>query len=95
MQEDYLLRTHNFAFNNPQNDGKHSIILETKFYNDIDGFSQVYCYQKLTLYSNGNYSSFNFCRDIFNPDNLRKLADELEKEEKECILKLIQENSNA
>lgn len=82
---DKLLKRHVFCFNDEDNGGE-SLILTTEMYanGDPDG---VYYNQELTLQSYGNSASFNLYSAMFNPENLRRLADELRQAhiEAECL----------
>jgi hypothetical protein len=72
---------HIFSFNPECNDNE-QLILETKFLDDCDWYSQ-----ELVLYSHGNHVVLRFGQ-MFTPENLRKLADELEATKKKVLTNL-------
>lgn len=69
-------RTHMFRFNPEDNSGE-SLVLKTYMTVEDDN---VILNQNLTLHSYKNWASMRFVDGFFTPDNLRKLADELEEE---------------
>jgi len=69
---------HVFVFN-PNDDREESLFLETEFFDNGNGpKTGIYTNQKLTLQSYRNSAEFNLIGISLNPDNLRKLANELE-----------------
>lgn len=73
--------THTFCFN-PQDNGGESLILKTTFEPNGDP-GEFYAVQELMLHSYCNYATFTLTGIGFTPENLRKLADELEQFEKD------------
>ena len=79
-----LLDRHVFVFN-PSNNGGESLCLTTEFYSNGDpGEAGIYTNQEFTLSSYFNSASFNFLGQM-TPENLRRLADELELAQEEAI----------
>jgi hypothetical protein len=83
---DELLKSHVFNFN-PHDNGGESLILQTHYISngdppDAEG-THFFTNQVLTLASYCNSASFNLYGAAFTPENLRKLADQLETIEKE------------
>lgn len=72
---------HTFCFNTQDNGGE-SLILKTTFEPNGD-LGLFYTVQELTLHSYCNCATFTLTGRGFNPENLRKLADELEQFEKD------------
>jgi hypothetical protein len=73
---------HIFVFNEKDNGGQ-QLMLITKFISNGDPITEntgIYVNQELTLNSYGNSSSFNFYEFYLTPENLRKLANQLEVE---------------
>ncbi len=81
------LNKHLFIFNKDEQGGG-QLILETQYIDNGDSAhglpDGVFTNQTLTLMSYGNSAIFNLCGDSLNPENLRELADQLEKAEKEA-----------
>lgn len=75
--KDKVAAKHVFVFNQEDNGGE-SLTLITKFIDNGD--SEYYAVQELTLNSYCNSATFNLQGAALNPDNLRKLANELEIE---------------
>ncbi len=55
-----------------RNAGGEALVLTTKF------FDNGYINQELTLQSYGNSATFNLCGTVFDPETLRRIADEIE-----------------
>jgi hypothetical protein len=70
------VKTHYFTFNEDDNEGE-QLTLDTYFYKSSAG--EISTLQELTLNSYGNSATFNLS-GYFTPENLRKLADELDRE---------------
>lgn len=75
--KDKVLAKNVFCFN-PNDNGGESLTLTTEFISNGDP-NEFYTTQELTLQSYGNSSSFRLWGAVLGPDNLRKLANELEK----------------
>lgn len=81
------LVSHNFVFNEGENSGE-SIVLRTDFFSNGDpGGKGVFTNQKLTLHSYCNSASIDLTISAFTPENLRKLADQLENSRNDAIQK--------
>ena len=71
---------HVFVFN-PKDNGGESLCLVTEFFdNGDDPKTGIYTNQKLSLQSYCNSAEFQLIGAALTPDNLRKLANELESE---------------
>lgn len=71
------LATHAFSFN-PRDNGDEQLILTTEYFDNDDG--GVFTNQELSLQSCCNSASFELVGAQITPQNLRKLADELEQQ---------------
>jgi hypothetical protein len=69
-----ILHRHVFCFD-PENTGGTALLLTTEF---IDNKDTIIVNQNLSLHSYCNSASFNLCGTLLTPENLRKLANELE-----------------
>lgn len=81
MAEQHLHK-HVFCFD-PNNRGGESLLLVTNFIDNGDykaglGDTGIFLNQELTLHSYCNSATFNLCGTPLTPENLRKLANELE-----------------
>jgi hypothetical protein len=84
---DKLLDIHCFQFG--KSNGGESFTLTTRFYGNgdrITSWDGVYTVQELTLNSYGNAATFNLCGTPITPDDLRELADQLEKSRENLTL---------
>ena len=77
-----FLKRNVFVFN-PENNGGEFLTLMTEYFGYTDGEREVYAIQELSLQSYGNSASFTL-NGLLTPDNLRKLAETLEKAQKEA-----------
>lgn len=77
---------HTFAFNQSDNGGQH-LVLVTKWYPNGDP-GGTFTNQEIVLYSYCNSASINLSGTSINPENLRKLADELEEAQKKAHNKM-------
>lgn len=79
-----------FVFNEEDNGGE-SLMLTTTYYDNGDPITEnddgIFANQELTLNSYCNSASFNLAGTGLNPDNLRRLANELEKSQAIARLK--------
>jgi len=76
---------HYFVFNEKDSTAE-QLILETTYYDNGDGIPKgIYTIQQLELNSYGNIASFTLSGNLFSPDNLRKLADELDEKRNSII----------
>jgi hypothetical protein len=73
---DKELEVHNFVFNEEDNGGE-SLMLTTKLHESEDCRTLLIS-QELVLQSYFNNASFNFSCAVFTPENLRKLANEID-----------------
>lgn len=80
MWKPELLAGHIFTFN-PDSNGGESLTLYTRYTEEYDEEKEFSTVQTLTLSSYENSASFRVGK-LFNPTNLRKLADELEEIER-------------
>lgn len=74
-KKDSVVMSHVFVFNKKDNGGE-SLFLTTDFIDNGDNETVVN--QTLTLNSYCNSASFSLCGATLTPENLRKLANELE-----------------
>lgn len=75
---DKLLKRHIFIFN-PKENGGEQLMLCTNFVDNGDpGSSGIFTNQALTLQSYCNDATFNLLGASLTPENLRRLANELE-----------------
>ena len=78
---DKELEIHTFVFNKDANGGE-QLILTTKLYTngdgEIDRENHLYFNQKLTLNSYGNAATIMLYGASLNPENLRRLANEID-----------------
>lgn len=82
MNRDKTLSEHAFVFNKYDNGGE-SLSLTTKFIANGDPITDkdgIYLNQELSLQSYCNAATFKLCGALFTPENLRNLANELERE---------------
>jgi hypothetical protein len=87
---DKTLGKHTFAFN-PNDNGGEALVLTTEFVDNGDrekDGSSIFLNQELTLHSYCNSASFNLSGAALTPDNLRKLANELESAKITAISKM-------
>jgi hypothetical protein len=77
IMKDRTAARHVFNFNSRDNGGE-SLLLTTEFISNGDP-GEYYLQQKLTLNSYCNCASIELLGATLNPDNLRQLANELEK----------------
>lgn len=72
------LHRHVFCFD-PNNRGGEAFLLTTEFIDNGDkNENSIFLNQQLTLHSYCNSATFNLCGTPLTPENLRKLANELE-----------------
>ena len=72
-----ILNRHVFSFN-PKDNGGESLTLTTEFIDNGDGNGKFFTNQSLNLQSYSNSATLSLYSACFTPENLRKLADELE-----------------
>lgn len=80
--KDKLLARNCFVFN-PKDNGGETVSLLTEFYSngeEVTSTDGVYVNQNLSLQSYGNSASFTLCGAQFTPNNLRELANQLERQ---------------
>ena len=77
MNKDKLVETHRFTFN-PKDNGGEQVILKTEIYDNGDDTHNLYVNQTLSLCSYSNAAHLELIGATLTPQNLRKLADELE-----------------
>lgn len=76
---DAEINKHHFTFNEDGNGGE-QLILSTTICDNGDDVDNIYFLQELTLESYGNSATFTLGNANLTPYNLRKLADELDRE---------------
>lgn len=81
---------HTFCFN-PVDNGGESLVLLTNFFKNEDG--EIFTTQQLTLQSYCNSAAFELAGTQMTPNNLNKLANELEAAQTKAQL-LIKESHN-
>ncbi len=89
VQKPSVLRTHRFILNKHLNSGE-QISINTEFCNNGDEITEttgVYINQTIELQSYGNAMSLIICDGCLTPEELRKLADELDQVRKEIAHK--------
>jgi hypothetical protein len=87
MNRDKTLSEHVFVFNEDDNGGE-SLSLTTKFIANGDPITDkdgVYLNQELSLQSYCNASTFHLYGALLTPEDLRKLANELEQERNKLV----------
>lgn len=83
-----IVRVHSFTFCYAKIGGE-SLQLITEFINNEDG--DIYKNQKLILQGNFNSAIFDLVGISITPENLRKLADELEKEQNKALNQFVKD----
>lgn len=82
MIRDKVLLRKCFVFNDKDNGGE-SLSLTTTYIDNGDDVTEkcdgIYINQELTLQSYSNSATFNLCGAFLTPENLRELANELDK----------------
>lgn len=78
MKANVKLGRHFFNFSSPKENSGESLSITTDFYSngDPDG---IYVNQEITLHSYCNHASIHLFGASLMPNNLRELADQLEK----------------
>lgn len=75
MSQEKKLGRHVFCFN-PKDNGGEGLYLITDFFDNGDG--EVFTHQEIALQSYCNSASFHLGLASLNPENLRRLANELD-----------------
>jgi hypothetical protein len=87
-----LLHEENFCFNKEDNGGE-ALTLKIKYYDNGDAAhglpDGIFMNQELTLMSYGNSVSFNLCSAVFTAENLRELANLIERGENKALAKVV------
>jgi hypothetical protein len=81
------VKRHSFVFN-PNENGGEQIILMTQFFPASPTSKDVFAVCELSLQSQGNSATFTLGGDIFSPENLRELANQLDVARNEAKAKL-------
>lgn len=85
MAADEIVGYHSFCFN-PNDNGGEGLTLTTTFIDNGD--PAIYTNQELTLHSYFNSATISLTGSPITPDNLRRLADELELAQAAAIKKV-------
>ena len=89
MNTDKLLKIHSFYFNRKDNGGE-ALTITTKFYHNGDP-EGVYLNQEISLQSYCNSASINLFGANITADDLRQLANELDRAKIEAIANINKE----
>jgi len=81
------IKRHSFMFN-PKDNGGEQIILTTTFFPVSPTSKEIFTISELVLHSFGNSATFTLGGDIFSPENLRELANQLDVARNEAKAKL-------
>lgn len=89
------LHEESFCFNKEDNGGE-SLILKIKYYDNGDAAhglpDGILMNQELSLQSYGNSATFNLCGSAFTANELRELANLIEKGENKALAKVTLNN---